>query len=146
LTTKAYFLNALNRFFDRRGKSAVTYSDNATDFVGANRKLKEIRQLLFQSKQLQEDLQSNTTNIGVKWLFISPRSPHFGGLWETADKSMKTLLGRVLGEGHLTYEEYYVPAEARLNSRPLTTLSIDPYILYSILHLSNSHADIIYYY
>jgi len=103
LTTKA-FLNALNRFFDRRGKSAVIYSDNATNFVGANRKLKEVHQL-FQSKLSQEVLQRNFTNIGVKWLFIPLRSPHFGGLWEAAVKYMKILLGRVLGEAHLTYEE-----------------------------------------
>lgn len=80
LTTKA-FLNALSRFFDRRGKCIVIYSDNATNFVGANKKLKEIYQL-FQSKQSQEDLQRNFTNNGVKWQFIPPRSPHFGGLWE----------------------------------------------------------------
>ncbi|KAF0749063.1 Uncharacterized protein FWK35_00015358 [Aphis craccivora] len=42
---------------------------------------------------------------------------------------MKTLLGRVLGEGHLTYEKLctvLTRAEACLNSRPLTTLAIDP--------------------
>lgn len=40
LSTDA-FIRALNRFFDRRGKSIVIYSDNATNFVRANRKLKE---------------------------------------------------------------------------------------------------------
>lgn len=127
LTTQA-FVNALNRFFDRRGKSTVIYSDNATNFIGANRKLKEVYQL-FQTRQLQEDVMKNLTNIGVKWQFIPPRSPHFGGLWEAAVKSMKMLLGRVLGEAHLTYEELctvLTRAEACLNSRPLTTLSIDP--------------------
>ncbi|XP_025407041.1 uncharacterized protein LOC112680990 [Sipha flava] len=125
LTTKA-FLNALNRFFDRRGKSAVIYSDNATNFVGANRKLKEVHQL-FQSKQ--EELQRHFTNVGVKWIFIPPHLSLFGGLWEAAVKSMKILLGRVIGEAHLTYEEWCTVLtrdEACLNSRLLTTLSSDP--------------------
>lgn len=39
LMTKT-FLQALNRFFDRRGRSSVIYSDNATNFVGAQRQLK----------------------------------------------------------------------------------------------------------
>lgn len=46
LSTKS-FLNALNRFFDRRGKCTTIYSDNATNIVGTNRHLKEIYQLLF---------------------------------------------------------------------------------------------------
>ena len=127
LTTSS-FLNALNRFFDRRGKSIIIYSDNATNFVGANRKLKEVYKL-FQSKKLQEDVQEKLTNMGVKWHFIPPRSPHFGGLWEAAVKSMKALLGRVLGEARLTFEELstvLTRAEACLNSRPLTPLSTDP--------------------
>jgi hypothetical protein len=36
------FLRAINRFFDRRGRSLVMYSDNATNFVGANHQLKEL--------------------------------------------------------------------------------------------------------
>jgi len=49
LSTKS-FLNALNRFFDRRGKCATIYSDNATNFVGANRHLKEVYQLFRDQK------------------------------------------------------------------------------------------------
>lgn len=127
LTTTA-FLNALNRFFDRRGKSLAIYSDNATNFVGANRKLHEIYKL-FQEEQVQKKIQERLTDIGVRWHFIPPNSPYFGGLWEAAVKSMKTLLGRVLGEAHLTFEEIctiLTRAEACLNSRPITTLSTDP--------------------
>lgn len=86
LSTQA-FLNALNRFFDRRGKSIVIYSDNATNFVGADRKLKEVHQL-FQSKQLQEKVQRSLTDIGIMWKFIPPRSPH-GGLWRIVGSRSK---------------------------------------------------------
>lgn len=55
-TTKAVYLEAVNeltsiafiaafrRFADRRGRPRVIYSDNATNFVGADRELKEMHQ------------------------------------------------------------------------------------------------------
>lgn len=45
LTTDA-FLSGLRRFFARRGISLNLYSDNATNFVGANNELKRVIQLL----------------------------------------------------------------------------------------------------
>lgn len=44
LTTNA-FLAALRRFWSRRGIGNIIYSDNGTNFVGANRQLKELRDL-----------------------------------------------------------------------------------------------------
>lgn len=41
LTTEA-FLASLKRLFARRGKARAIYSDNATNFIGANNNLKEI--------------------------------------------------------------------------------------------------------
>ena len=60
---------------------------------------------------------------------IPHRAPYFGGLWETAVKSAKKHLSRVLGETRLTYEEMYTvltQVEGCLNSRPLSPLSNDP--------------------
>lgn len=127
LSTQA-FISALNRFFDRRGKSITIYSDNATNFVGANHKLKEWYDL-FQTEQHKKKLEEVLTENEVQWKFIPPRSPHFGGLWEAAVKSMKNLIQKTLGNVHLTYEELYTVltrAEACLNSRPLTPVSTDP--------------------
>jgi hypothetical protein len=45
LTTDS-FLNALKRFITRRGLCCNIYSDNATNFVGANKQLKEFYQFL----------------------------------------------------------------------------------------------------
>ncbi|XP_008189981.1 uncharacterized protein LOC103311920 [Acyrthosiphon pisum] len=127
LTTKT-FLQALNRFFDRRGRSSVIYSDNATNFIGAQRQLKEIFQF-FQSVDHQNEIVTALADKGVEWKCIPPRSPHFGGLWEAAVKSKKSLLYKVLGEARLTYEEMskvLTRVEACLNSRPITPMSSDP--------------------
>jgi transposase InsO family protein len=127
LSTKD-FLQALNRFFDRRGICQTIYSDNATNFVGANRHLKEIYEL-FWSTNHQQRLQEALTPKRIEWKFIPPRSPHFGGLWESSVKSMKNLMFKVLGQSHLTFEEMYsvlTRVEACLNSRPLTPLSSCP--------------------
>ncbi|GFU21746.1 integrase catalytic domain-containing protein [Trichonephila clavipes] len=55
-----------------------------------------------------------------------PRSPNFGGLWETAIKSFKYYLKRVMRGINLTYEEFLtviVQIEGMLNSRLLCPLS-----------------------
>jgi len=127
LTTEA-FLNALNRFFDRRCVCTDIYSDNATNFVGANRNLQGLKQL-FLSNDHQNKMQTSLNEIGVHWHFIPPRSPHFGGLWEASVKSVKSHLYKTLANAALTYEELYtvlVRVEKILNSRSLTPISTDP--------------------
>lgn len=127
LTTDS-FLNALRRFWSRRGICKYIYSDNATNLVGANRKLRELIEL-FKSKEHIEAVESCSASLGVKWCFIPARSPHFGGLWESAVKSVKKHLTRSFGEASFNYEELYtglVRIEACLNSRPITPMSTDP--------------------
>jgi len=90
LTAQA-FLNAQQRFCDRRGLCTDIYSDNATNFIGANSQLQELK-ALFLSKEHQHQVNDATTKYGIQLHFIPPRSPHFGGLWEAAVKSFKTHL------------------------------------------------------
>lgn len=127
LTTEA-FLNTLRRFISRRGKPSDIYSDNATNFIGANTELKELhRQLTAQISD--ETILKTLSSDNIQWHYIPARSPHFGGLWEAAVKSVKYHLRRIMGNIPLTYEETYsllVQIEAILNSRPLTPLSDDP--------------------
>lgn len=126
LSTSA-FIRTLQRFIARRGKCAQIYSDNATNFVGANNELKKIAELLrdpTHHAKISDFLAENS----IKWTFIPPHSPHMGGLWEAAIKSAKTHLRRVVGTTPLTYEELYtllVQIEACLNSRPLCAMSND---------------------
>ncbi|XP_076660082.1 uncharacterized protein LOC143363371 [Halictus rubicundus] len=127
LTTEA-FLAALRRFFARRGKSAHIYSDNATNFVGARRELQELYAFV-RSQSINNSIANTLANESIQWHVIPPRSPHFGGLWEAAVKSLKFHMTRIIGETLLSYEAlltYVNQIEAILNSRPLTPLSSDP--------------------
>nr|CAH7732585.1 unnamed protein product [Callosobruchus chinensis] len=122
------FLNALNRFVARRGLPNVLYSDNATNFVGAHRKLSKVYDFLAKTSKdpaVSEFLLSNS----MQWKFIPPRSPHHGGLWEAAVKGAKFHLDRILNNNCLTFEQLatvFAQMEAIMNSRPLTPLSSDP--------------------
>jgi hypothetical protein len=42
------------------------------------------------------------------WHFISPNSPHFGGLWEAGVKSLKYNWKRIVGKALLTFEEFSI--------------------------------------
>jgi len=112
----------------RRGLCSEIFSDNATNFVGANRRLVELKKL-FHTKENMETIQSSLTDLGIRWHFIPPRSPHFGELRESAVKSMKSHLYRTVGNANMTYEELntvVIRVEACLNSRPLWPLSSEP--------------------
>jgi len=69
-TQTSALLAALRRFWSRRGISKTIYSDNGTNFVGANRQLRV--QDLFLSELHKEQV---TTDIRFQWKFMPPRSP-----------------------------------------------------------------------
>lgn len=122
LSSDAYLL-ALKRFISRRGKPSKIYSDNGRNFVGLNN---DFAQFLSKCKR---DIIEYATSQAIEFSFIPPYSPHFGGLWEAGVKSCKYHLRRVVGNAHLTFEEYTTllsQIEAVLNSRPLAPMSSDP--------------------
>lgn len=122
------FLHCLQRFLSRRGLCKNIYSDNGTNFVGARNEIRELHNMLLNNK-FQQDVHDFLVNQSISWHMIPPSAPHFGGLWESAVKSAKKHLYRVIGDTRLTYEELYTvltQVEACLNSRPLTPQSNDP--------------------
>ncbi|GFX82914.1 integrase catalytic domain-containing protein [Trichonephila clavipes] len=124
LTSNA-FIATLKRFIFRRGKCAKLYSDNATNFVGANIELKKMFNLVCKP---DEALASYMASEGIDWKFLPPRAPNFGGFWEAGVKSFKFYLKRVVGNIRLTYEEFLtviIQIERMSNSRPLVPLSSD---------------------
>ncbi|XP_070851577.1 uncharacterized protein [Drosophila suzukii] len=115
------FLACLRRLMSLRGKCSQIFSDNGTNFVGAKRALDEMQQLL-SSQEHQRNLTQSLANDGIKWSFIPPHSPHWGGKWESSVRSVKLHLRRVVGKTVLTCEQMQTliaQISAVVNSRPL---------------------------
>lgn len=121
--TSEAFIAAFTRFTARRGMCVNMYSDNGTTFVGAD---KEMRSAIrtWQQKETREYVQMRGTN----WHFITPAAPFQGGIWESAVKSMKHHLKRVMGTQKYSFEvlsTLLAEIEACLNSRPICAMSDD---------------------
>ena len=72
------FIAYLRRLIARRGKPADVYSDNGTNFVGANNELKAFYDCL-QEKDNRHDILDFCTIAGIKWHFSPELAPHFVG-------------------------------------------------------------------
>lgn len=126
LTSEA-FIAALKRMIGRRGAVTHLFSDNGTNFVGANKIFRAEYQAF--KRKYNDEMTTELTKLGTEWHFIPPSAPHFGGLWEAGVKSIKHHLKRVIGDVKLTYEEMTTilcQIEGCLNSRPLFPISEDP--------------------
>jgi len=118
------FLMALSRMVARRGRPEEIVSDNGTNFVGAERQLRELM-----AEWDNEKIVDSATNQGIKWRFNPPYGSHHGGVFEALIKSAKKALYAIFGESRLTDEELLTAVtqvEGLLNSRPLTYCSSDP--------------------
>ncbi|XP_046576272.1 uncharacterized protein LOC124284247 [Haliotis rubra] len=85
------FILLLRRFIGRRGHPQHIYSDNGTNFKGADN---ELSQCLSEFKQ--DKIGDFLAPQGIQWHFIPPHSPHFGGAWERLVRSTKTALRATL--------------------------------------------------
>lgn len=109
----------------RRGTPTYVISDNGTNFVGAERILRELVEALDTDRITQE----TSENHQIDWKFNSPCAPHFGGVFEALMKSAKKAIKAIIREANVTYEELHTAicgAERLLNSRPITYVSSDP--------------------
>ncbi|XP_054717350.1 uncharacterized protein LOC129226745 [Uloborus diversus] len=112
------FILALRRFIARRGRPTIIFSDNGTNFIGADNSSKKVN---------IEKLKTAFTPI--IWKFIPPSAPWWGGFWERLIGMLKRILRKVLGSSSLNYQEMETvlcDCESQLNSRPLTYISDDP--------------------
>lgn len=124
--TTESFIAAFHRFTSRRGHCFELVSDCGTNFVGADA---ELRKMYKEASQHSFKVAQTLSELGTSWKFNPPGAPHFGGIWESAVKSTKHHLHRVIGENILTFSELSTllcRIEACLNSRPLMPLTDDP--------------------
>lgn len=127
LSTPA-FLAAMDRFVARRGYCTDLYSDEGSNYVGADHQLREVHKFL-NKKQNTERITEYMTQRNIKFHRNPPTGPHMGGLWERSVYSIKNHLKRVIGDTRLTFEELYTvltKVEAILNSRPLCPMTDNP--------------------
>ncbi|CAK1598275.1 unnamed protein product [Parnassius mnemosyne] len=108
---------SLRRFIARRGRIDDIFTDNGTNFQGTANLLKDIN---------WQEVESVTAVHSIKWRFIPPRTPWWGGWWERLIRVLKEMLRRILGRQRLTWVELDTVScdcEAVINSRPLTYVS-----------------------
>ena len=113
----------VERFVSRMGTPAMIWSDNGTNFIGAE-------------KEVQEKIEKwNVVNIaaklakrGIKWRFNPSSAPHQSGIWERLVRSFRRVLYTIIGTRRLTDEVLHTTfclVDNALNSRPLTPVSAD---------------------
>ena len=115
------FLQAFRRFVARRGKPALIYSDNATQFKAAEQTIKHLQE---ENNAIREYCSSE----GIKWAYITAHAPWQGGLYERLIGIMKNALRRAVGRKLLNEVELttlLTETEAVVNSRPLTQVHDD---------------------
>ena len=110
-----FFISALRRFINRRGNIGHNmYSDNGSNFVGADRALKEGIKKWNQSQITEFLLQKE-----IEWSYNTPLASNFGGCWERLIRSVRKTLASFMpkatssDEGLLTM---FVEIEGIINS------------------------------
>lgn len=105
---------AIRRFACRRGMPTEFFSDNGTNFVGANKEV---------TKKISEDCSDTFTDARTRWNFNPPSAPHMGGAWERLVRSVKEAI-KVFDDGRKLTDEVLLTtlaeAEDLINTRPLT--------------------------
>ena len=118
------FLQALSRFISRRTKPSEIWSDNGSNFVGAERELRTaVRQ--FDTS----DMHNAMLKHNINWHFNPLASSHQGGVWEGVIRSVRRVLYSIIADRVLNDESlhtFIVEVERILNNRPITSLSDDP--------------------
>lgn len=115
---------AIRRFIARRGPVRELFSDNGTNFHGADNEMRDAVQ-----KMDHQKISDTLAPKFIEWNFNPPASPHMGGSWERLVRSVKTAMKATLAF-HAPNDEVlltiFSEVEFIINNRPLTHVSLDP--------------------
>ena len=118
------FLMALSRFISRRGAPVALYSDNGSNFIGAEVELRKLIRTLDQGR-----IVDGLSIQKIEWNFGPPYASHRGGVWERMIKSVRKILNSIMLEQTMTEEVLLTSlaeAERVVNDRPLVPVYDDP--------------------
>lgn len=108
---------------DQTRKTSQYLVDNGTNFVGAEKELREALKRL-DSEWIGDQLSDEI----VQWQLNPPSSPHFGGAWKRLVQSAKRALKAVVGNQCVNNETlltFMAEVESLMNGRSLTHVSSD---------------------
>jgi hypothetical protein len=127
------FLNVLRRFISLRGNVRHMHSDRGTNFVGAERELKEALTEI-EDDQVRRFLAESM----CEFQFNPPHASHMGGVWERQIRTARNILSSMLHDsgGNLdddSLRTLMAETSAIMNSRPLSPENLnDPNSLAAI--------------
>jgi len=122
--TTMEFPPVLRRFFALRGVPSMMMSDNGTQFIVAERQLREMIE-----GWDKEKLREYSEVKGVSWQFSTPAVPHQNGCAETLVKSCKIALKKAIGDQVLSPMELQtclLEIAILVNQRPIGGTPNDP--------------------
>lgn len=117
------FIHVFRQFGCRRGFPLEIYCDNGTNFVGAERELRNSLR-----NWNQDEIVKYCTMRNTKWFFNPPSAPHMGGVWERQIRAVKISLREVLKERYpqeYVLKTLFAEIENIINSRPLTHVPLN---------------------
>jgi len=122
LTTDS-FIQAFSRFVSRQGPPIEVFSDNGTNFRGAETEIKTALE-----KWNPDRIDNCLKTRGIKCNFNPPHASHAGGVWERMIRSIRRILRALLGSQFVDDETLLTlmgEVEKILNDRPLTPPTSD---------------------
>ena len=81
--TKEACMSAIKRFTARRGLPQKFFSDNGRNFIGTRDDIIRLQEIVNKDGN-EKSIGNFVSQLGIEWLTIPPKAPHFGGIWEAA--------------------------------------------------------------
>ena len=117
------FIQAFRRFVSRRGSPIEVFSDNGTNFKGAESEIKTALE-----HWNPDRIDNCLRRRGIRWNFNPPHASHAGRVWERMIRSIQKILHSLLGTQIVddeTLPTLMAKVEKILNDRPLTSPTSD---------------------